>query len=1204
MNASRDSAAYIPGPLRELHVCRSARDTYQFSESVFSTRGHVLFGDIRSAREFALRINSVRRSAIYQDRAISAGEIYAMGLLDEILHYIFNLYLQQYGRAVLQNLQQHLNRSFSQQDVEHLLLTFSHRFPTVACYNRHETAEQSLERTVEGISGRDVALEELLMLHLGNENPAYAPAVELFDEQILREDTIYSSFLREIENFFETQPAFGPGDDTLLDLLRAPAREHPTDLFAQLDYVRQRWGTLIGPLLDRVIRSLDVMQEERKGRFSGPGESQVMHFDADDPGGDYARFSPDREWMPRAVIIAKSTLVWLDQLSRQYGRQITTLDAIPNEELDSLAHYGFNGLWLIGLWQRSEASRRIKNLCGNPEAEASAYSLYDYEIAAELGGWAGLENLRHRLWQRGIRIASDMVPNHTGIDSAWVHQHPEWFIRRRYSPFPGYTFTGENLSTHPGVGIYLEDHYYDRTDAAVVFRRVEHSTGEEQFIYHGNDGTAMPWNDTAQLDYLNPAVREAVIQTILTVARNFPIIRFDAAMTLARKHIQRLWYPAPGQGGDIPSRGEAGLTEEEFNRALPVEFWREVVDRVAAEVPDTLLLAEAFWMMESYFVRTLGMHRVYNSAFMNMLKNEENDKYRQTVKNTLEYDPEVLKRFVNFMNNPDEDTAVAQFGEGDKYFGVATLMVTMPGLPMFGHGQIEGYREKYGMEYRRAYWDEQPNQELIARHQREIFPLMHRRALFADAEHFRLYDLYNEHGVVEEHVYVYSNRHGDERALVMYNNYWERSAGWVHTCTPFVRHGDEERRQLQEPLIPALGYTPTWQHFIVFQEQRSGLWFIRNCGRLAERGLYVELNGYESQVFLNFYQVQDHEDARYARLADHLSGGGTADIQRTLKHLLLQPLIDAFATVCNSSTVRAIAAIPGDRTESIPRDEVSEQYRTFLAVAQQYHTTTPFLETAMHRFNDLTRGMERLSQLPQRTTPQLRPLFERYITGSLDHTILFPALLFLLPIEQVDLVLEWELPALPERIYQGLHAAAALPQNAGTAGTGAPETPEDTASVPGTAAPGPAAPAPAAPAPGVTLWQGLLEVLLYHHNWWNYRENAMETLFADPSVARFLQINHHNGVTWFNKERFDALIDALPIVAVWQFITITSTTPGTRFHWKPVTTLTENLATLRGIWRRAEEASDYQVARFLAALEHELNEPQEEVEGSAGSAEN
>ena len=213
----------------------------------------------------------------------------------------------------------------------------------------------------------------------------------------------------------------------------------------------------------------------------------------------------------------------------------------------------------------------------------------------------------------------------------------------------------------------------------------------KKYFYHGNDGTSMPWNDTAQLNYLNPEVREAMIQTIIHVARQFPVIRFDAAMTLTKKHFQRLWFPEPGTGGAIPTRTEHSISRKGFDQLMPDEFWREVVDRIAVEAPDTLLLAEAFWLLEGYFVRTLGMHRVYNSAFMNMLRDEENGKYRTVMKNTLEFDPEILKRFVNFMNNPDERTSVDQFGKDDKYFGVSTMMVTLPGLPMFGHGQVEGY---------------------------------------------------------------------------------------------------------------------------------------------------------------------------------------------------------------------------------------------------------------------------------------------------------------------------------------------------------------------------------------------------------------------------------------------------------------------------------------------------------------------------------
>ena len=307
---------------------------------------------------------------------------------------------------------------------------------------------------------------------------------------------------------------------------------------------------------------------------------------------------------------------------------------------------------------------------------------------------------------------------------------------------------------------------------------------QRNYIYHGNDGTVMPWNDTAQLNYLLPEVREAVIQIILDVARRTPIIRFDAAMTLAKKHIQRLWFPEPGSGGAIPTRSEHGLSKADFDRLLPEEFWREVVDRVAREVPDTLLLAEAFWLMEGYFVRTLGMHRVYNSAFMHMLRNEDNFNFKSLIKNTLEFDPDILKRYVNFMNNPDEKTAVDQFGSGDKYFGVCTVLSTLPGLPMFGHGQLEGFTEKYGMEYRRAYLDEKVDQDLLNHHHKVIFPLLRKRACYSGAANFRLYDFYQSDGSVNDNVFAYTNNGTNERSLVLYNNKFSDTRGWIKTAAP------------------------------------------------------------------------------------------------------------------------------------------------------------------------------------------------------------------------------------------------------------------------------------------------------------------------------------------------------------------------------------------------------------------------------------
>jgi len=582
---------------------------------------------------------------------------------------------------------------------------------------------------------------------------------------------------------------------------------------------------------------------------------------------EYERYSPDKEWMPRLVLIAKNSYVWLEQLSRKYGRWIKTLDQIPDEELDLLRDRGFTGLWLIGLWERSRASQKMKQRMGDVDAVASAYSLYSYDIAEDLGGWSALENLRSRAWQRGVRLSADMVPNHMGIDSQWVIEHPDWFLSLPYAPYPSYTFNSEDLSEDSRAGIVLEDHYYDHSDASVVFKRFDRASGETRYIYHGNDGTSFPWNDTAQLDYSQVQVREAVIQTILHVARNFPVIRFDAAMTLAKKHVQRLWFPEPGSGGAIPSRSEHGMTRAEFDAAIPEEFWREVVDRVAAEVPDTLLLAEAFWLLEGYFVRTLGMHRVYNSAFMHMLRDEDNAKYRMAIKNTLEFDPQILKRYVNFMNNPDEKTAIEQYGNGDKYFGVATVLSTLPGLPMFGHGQVEGFREKYGMEFRKPKWDETPDKGLIAGHNWKIFPILHRRHLFADVEQFFLYDLYTPNNSVDENVFAYSNVHNDERGLVLYHNRFGETKGWIKTSAAYLDKGPGDLRQKSL----AEGLSLPFEGYVIFKDYVTHLEYIRSCEELWQKGLYVELHAYQHHVFMDWRFV---DDERWAAIHNMLNGAG------------------------------------------------------------------------------------------------------------------------------------------------------------------------------------------------------------------------------------------------------------------------------------------------------------------------------------------
>jgi ADP-glucose type glycogen/starch synthase len=707
-------------------------------------------------------------------------------------------------------------------------------------------------------------------------------------------------------------------------------------------------------------------------------------------------------------------------------------------------------------------------------------------VDPQLGGEAALANLEARCAQRGIRLACDVVPNHTGIDSEWVLHHPDWFIQSHEPPYPAYRYTGPNLSENPAVSLRIEDGYWDHRDAAVVFEHVDHHSGRRRYLYHGNDGTHMPWNDTAQLNFLLPEVRRAMSDLIVATARRFRLIRFDAAMTLARKHFRRLWFPPPGGSAGVPSRSAFWMEDAAFDRAFPNEFWREVVDRISLEAPDTLLIAEAFWLMESYFVRTLGMHRVYNSAFMNMLKREENAKYRRILKDVLAFNPEILKRYVNFMNNPDEATAVEQFGMGDKYFGVAVLLATLPGLPMFGHGQVEGYREKYGMEYRRAYWQESPDEAFIAHHEGQIFPLLHRRRHFSGVDDFQMYDLVTASGIGED-VYAYSNGPAGDRTLVVYNNGPHATHGRLHHAAPKAAPGREGEPGSATTLARQLGVPAAApDQFCRFRDRRDGGEYLRPAGILHD-GLTVTLGPYHYHVFHGFQIITD-SDGSWAALYARIGDGPVDDLDQARFRLRYQPLWQAWQRLTEPDRLHALAGLLLGAPLTVAAEAVAadldgevRDLAVLLCEPEPLPERVPPLAVELSRLagwlagraaaplREFWRGPESVAypllcwqlfeQLQRHLPPAAAPLWPRF--------------------QAVGLAMAWSESLPPAQRDRVLPLALLLIAGARQA------------------------PPPA------------LDALVF------------ASLARNPAHQELLGINRHAGVTWFNRERMTALIVAL-----------------------------------------------------------------------------
>jgi hypothetical protein len=185
---------------------------------------------------------------------------------------------------------------------------------------------------------------------------------------------------------------------------------------------------------------------------------------------------------------------------------------------------------------------------------------------------------------------------------------------------------------------------------------------------------------------------------------------------------------------------------------------------------------------------------------------------------------------------------------------------------------VEGFREKYGMEFRKPKWDEKPDEGLIGGHEWKIFPLLHRRYLFADVEQFFLYDLFNQEGAVDENVFAYSNIFKDERSLVLYHNKFGDTRGWVKTSAAYLdkKTGDLRQKSLAEALgLPFEGY-------VILKDYVTHLEYIRSCEDLWQKGMYVEMRAYQHHVFLDWRFV---EDEQWKEVHDALSGAGVESMQ-------------------------------------------------------------------------------------------------------------------------------------------------------------------------------------------------------------------------------------------------------------------------------------------------------------------------------------
>lgn len=363
---------------------------------------------------------------------------------------------------------------------------------------------------------------------------------------------------------------------------------------------------------------------------------------------------------------------WRTERSAELGRQ-ATLDDLDYAFLDHLVESGFTWLYLFGAWNtgtqtrqaalndsklRHQLSAMLPDFCDD-DIGGSPVAISGYTCKPELGGDEALARLRDRARASGLSLMLDFVPNHVGLDHPWAAEHPDFLIR------------GNRDDVARAAESWIELHGH-------VFA-------------HGRDPNFLPWRDTLQIDYANPAAQEAVIRAACDVAARCDGLRCEEAMLLLPDVFRGTWQ----------------------RESQP--FWKRCTDTVRAAHPGTLFLAEVYWNKE-WELQQQGFDFTYDKTLYDRLLTDN----AESIRAHLRAAPDYQKHSVRFLENDDEQRAAATFASLDHHRGALFLTGMVPGMLLCHYGQEDGRRMHSPARCRRR-----PPEEGSTFHRRAYRELLH-----------------------------------------------------------------------------------------------------------------------------------------------------------------------------------------------------------------------------------------------------------------------------------------------------------------------------------------------------------------------------------------------------------------------------------------------------------------------------------------------
>ncbi|MCA9403085.1 MAG: alpha-amylase [Candidatus Omnitrophica bacterium] len=332
------------------------------------------------------------------------------------------------------------------------------------------------------------------------------------------------------------------------------------------------------------------------------------------------------------------------------GERPLPLAKLHGDFFSGLRDRGFGYVWMMGMWERSPASRQealdhpdlqreYTAALGNWEAAdvtGSPYAVRRYQPDPRFGKWKDLKKFKEHLNGLGLKLILDFVPNHTALDHPWVSERPESYL----------------CANREQRDALNHDHFHEIVPG--------------RYAALGRDPYLDPWTDTLQLNYADPETRELIIQELERIAMYCDGLRCDMAMLVVNRVIRQTWGHLIG--ADLP----------------PEEFWSEAITRIKDQHPGFVFIAESYWNME-WELQQMGFDYTYDKVLYDRLLNSDAGDVRGHLCADLEYQ----FRSLRFIENHDEPRSLAVMDEAQAR-AAAVVALTVPGLKLIFDGQTDG----------------------------------------------------------------------------------------------------------------------------------------------------------------------------------------------------------------------------------------------------------------------------------------------------------------------------------------------------------------------------------------------------------------------------------------------------------------------------------------------------------------------------------